>query len=420
MKNYIVSERTNLFEPNVYIQFFVKIEGVFSLEDLLTAVKSAYIANETTMSKVVLEKGGLAFYEKMNESGCKVSIVHEDWRTLIRENEKVPFNIEHGELIRTFVIPSEEGAALLIMAHHLVGDGKSITFFLEDIMKALTGKKLDYKPVQLIKKESFPQKSRISVIIKLYVSRFNRKWKRMGSNFTWEDYYKIHKEYWKNNSSRIIYETFSKEEMSKIKGYAKKAEVSLNSYIVTAFLEANRRNKTVGIPIDIRKDSNRAMSNQTSGISVDYIYSDSKTFGENAAEVHSEIYKRLEQPNKKYFVLQFISLFEPFLLDSVLLYTYGLYNNAISKKLAKVMGYEGGKTRELGITNLAKLDISDVYGEYKVKNIIFVPPVVSYAKHIIGVSTIGDEMTITYHYMNDQNETEEKRFFERGINNLKS
>jgi len=62
MKNYIYSERVNLFEPNVYIQFLVQILGKPSPDYLASAVKTAFTLNEATMSRIVLEKNGEAFY----------------------------------------------------------------------------------------------------------------------------------------------------------------------------------------------------------------------------------------------------------------------------------------------------------------------------------------------------------------------
>ena len=121
----------------------------------------------------------------------------------------------------------------------------------------------------------------------------------------------------------------------------------------------------------------------------------------------------------KYFVLQFILLFTPSLIDSVLLYTYGLYKNKTTQRLARMMGYVGRKTRELGITNLTKLDINNTYGRYILKNGLFIPPVVSYAKHIIGVSTMEDGMSISYHFMSDQDREKEMKFFSHGLRNIK-
>ncbi|MBD5105530.1 MAG: hypothetical protein HDT41_00860 [Lachnospiraceae bacterium] len=159
MKNQILSERVNLFEPNVYIQFLVQIEGSVSPEALKNAVEKAYTVNEATMSKIVLEENGEAYYEKMKKSGCKAIIREGDFQEIIRENEKLPFVIKRGELMRVFIIPAKDHIALLLMAHHLAGDGKSMVYFLLDVMNILIGKEVKEKPMKLVTKESFPQKS---------------------------------------------------------------------------------------------------------------------------------------------------------------------------------------------------------------------------------------------------------------------
>lgn len=61
------------------------------------------------------------------------------------------------------------------------------------------------------------------------------------------------------------------------------------------------------------------------------------------------------------------------------------------------MSYCGKNKRELGVTNLTLLDIPTYYGNYEIKNIIFVPPAVSYCQNVIGVSTINGRITIAYH-----------------------
>jgi len=418
MKNYIYSERVDLFEPNIYIEFLVPITGYPSTDQLIFAVKKAFAANEATMSKIVLENG-VAFYERVPESGCKVTVTKEDWKAIIRANEKIPFSIDKGEMMRVFIRSNDEECFLFIMAHHLVGDGKSITYFIEDIMKVLSGQKLTDKPLHLITKDSFPKKSGLPLWVKIYVNFFNQKWKKAGRDFSWEDYYRIHNAYWKERSSVNIYEHFSTEMVNKIHTHAKETGVSFNSFLATAFLEANRNCHTLGMAVDARIDGNRCMSNQATGISVDMIYSDKVSFDENARRLHQNIYKKLNRPVMKYFVLQFMPLFIPTLVDSVLLHTYGLYQNKTTEKLAGVMGYTKGKTRELGITNLTKLDIPNIYGSYGIQNVQFIPPVVSYARHIVGVATMEDGMTITYHYMSDQDDEKEKEFFNRAMQTIK-
>lgn len=419
MEKYIDTERVDLFEPNIYIQFQVQIMGSPLPDALVTAIKKAFLANEVTMSKIEFDELGNAYYKAMEESGCKISIVKDNWLELIRQNEKIPFAINQGELIRVFVITSKEATYLFLMAHHLAGDGKSITYFLEDIMKALSGERLEYKELELITQDSLPPKSELPRLAKLYASWYNHKWKNTGRIFHWKNYYEIHEQYWKDRSSQVLLEHFTPEETTQIHSNAKKIGVSVNSYIVTAFLEANRDNGIIGIAVNARRNNNKSMSNQATGISVNHTYSDRLSFEKNAQLIHKKALFKLSKPATKYFILRFLPLFQKSLIDSVLLYTYGLYQNKTTQRFAKLMGYVGGQTRELGITNLTKLDIPYVYGAYEIKNIIFIPPVVSYAKHIIGVATMEDGMTISYHFMSDQDKEKETEFFKHAIRNLK-
>lgn len=415
MKKLIYSERANLFDPNIYIQFLVEITGNPAVNELVEAVKVAFAANEATMSKVVLEADGTAFYEKMNVSGCRVLVTDKDWLTVSHENEKLPFQIWEGELVRVFVCTSDKDIRLLIMAHHLVGDGKSIAYFLEDIMRALSGEELEYKEMRLIGDEAFPKEAKLPRYMKWYANGFNRKWKRGGRSFSWKDYEKLHETYWQKHRSRIIYESFSSEEVVELKKCTKEMGVTLNSYIATAFLRADQKNHCIGMAVDARDDHNRAMSNQATGISTDYVYLEQRSFVDNARNVHRKIYAKLDCPMMRYFILQFITLFEATLIDSILLYKYQLYENKTTRKIAKVMGYVGENTRDLGITNLTRLDIPSIYGCYELKNVLFIPPVVSYAKHIIGAVTMEDGMQISYHYMSSENDAEERSFFARAI-----
>ena len=147
MKKYIRSERANLFEPNVYISMVVKLSGNISENDIQCAVKEAYKANEATMSKIVLEDSGDAYYEKMDNSGCKFSSETKPWQELLKLSEKRPFALCDGELVRTFLTEEDGQRILFIHAHHLAGDGKSILVLLKDIVDCLAGRQLVYKPM---------------------------------------------------------------------------------------------------------------------------------------------------------------------------------------------------------------------------------------------------------------------------------
>lgn len=419
---YIRSERSELFDPNIYIRFFFKIGGNPEHEKAAEAVKNAFAANETTMSKIVFGDDGKVFYEKLTESGCSVTCCDKSIEELLSMVGKKPLRIDKGELMRVY-ITGEDETWVYIIAHHLVGDGKSIIYFIGDMMRAFAGKKLSFTPIKLISPDSLPKNSRLPVFYKWLVNRANRKWRKNPRVFSAEDYYSLHEKYWADRGSHLLKQHFSPEEAESIHQKAKAAGVSVNTFISTAFLEADGSQHSIGLAVGARDDGNRSMSNQASGISIDYSYNSAVSFEENAKIIHAKISKKLKKPINKYFILQFIPLFEPALFDSVIFYANGLYESEISAKLTKLMGYGDTKLSQIGITNLTKIDIPTEYNGFTVENITFIPPVTSYSGRVVGVLTSTDGMNIvepTFYKNSAGFDRNEIVFFEKACQRLSS
>ena len=94
-------------------------------------------------------------------------------------------------------------------------------------------------------------------------------------------------------------------------------------------------------------------------------------------------------------------MYESTLVDAVNLEFAGHFHSRTTERLAKILGY-GQNTKDTSITNLTRLDIPTDYGAYRLTDLIFVPPVVSYGKNIIGMVTIGDRLNTTYHRYQDR------------------
>lgn len=391
MKKYIRSERANLFEPNVYISMVVKLSGNISENDIQCAVKEAYKANEATMSKIVLEDSGDAYYEKMDNSGCKFSSETKPWQELLKLSEKRPFALCDGELVRTFLTEEDGQRILFIHAHHLVGDGKSILVLLKDIVDCLAGRQLVYKPMTSVDRNFLEKKAKLMWGIKLAVKRINRKWKKAGRSFSWDDYYVVHNKYWAEHTSEIELQTY---DVKKLKAQCENG-VTLNSYMIGAMLRNHPEWKVVGIPVSIREE-NGGMSNQTSGIAIKYRYNQRLTFEENVVKLHKVIYRKIANENMKYFVLLYMERLCPSLIDGVLLQTHGCYENKLAETMARTMGYIGNGGRDFGVTNLNQIEIPDDTMNFNIESIIFVPPKVSYTKHVMGISTYHDVLTVSY------------------------
>lgn len=396
VKKYIRSERPNLFEPNDYISMVVTLSGTISQEEMEQAVRKAYANNEATSSKIVLEADGSAYYESLEESGCKVFFDSRNCWEILKENEKCPFDLKNGELIRAFIIEEEQGMTMLLMAHHLAGDGMSMLYFIEDILLALNGKELTYKPMILLNREYLRKKARLPFAITLFVKKANRSWKKQGKIFTWEDYEAIHHTYWESHSSEIMVQSYNLNELKKDcpKG------VTLNSYLIAILLRKFPESRAIGIPVSVR-DGNYSMSNQTSGVAVKHRYNTRFSLVENTVQIQKKIKRQLGNKNIKYFVLLLMEQLAPTLIDAVLMHTHSYYQNALVEKMSEILGYTGENGRDLGITNLMKVQFSGKYQKFQITDILFIPPKVSYTKQVVGIVTFGEMLHIVYHNMKE-------------------
>jgi NRPS condensation-like uncharacterized protein len=415
----IYTERADLFDPNIYIQFSIDIIGNPTKEQLILAVQKAFSANEATMSRIVIDPDGKAYYKRMDQSGCKVSVTNQDFIELILENEKVPFAIDQGELIRVFIMKKDSKTSLLIRAHHLVGDGKSVVYLIEDIMNCLSGKEVLYKPLSLYDVNTLPKECNLSPVYKIYANYFNKQWGKSGRCFLIDEYYSVHKKYWKDNRSVIITERFTAKELHQICLKAKEDKLSVNSLIAGAFLRADTEIKTVGLAVDGRINGNRSMSNQATGVKINIKNRKKRSTEDSAKLFQKQLHRKLSNPKKKYFILKFMPRLSKTLVDSVLMYANGLYTNPTTAKLAKAMGYVGENTKEVSISNLTRLDIPNHYGKYEIRNCLFIPPVISYARRVIGVASMEDGMMISYHFMSGNDDKKEINYFKRAIELLR-
>lgn len=259
MNSYITTERVDLFEPNIAIAMVFTIRGNPSEESIRNAFVTAMQANEILKSRIVMDKYGAAWYEKSNIIANTITVSNDSWENILKEQEKVCFSIEKGELLRIFLMQEENSWRILLLAHHLAGDGKSLVYFIEDAMNALNEKKLNYKEIGLLPPEDLPAGSSMPLIPKMYAKWLNQKWEKTKKIFTIDDYKKMHKMYWENHNTIVFTERFSAEELLNLKKSSKNIDVKLTSYITTAFCELMSVRVTAGFAVDGRLHKNRCM-----------------------------------------------------------------------------------------------------------------------------------------------------------------
>ena len=392
MRHKIETERENLFDVNMVIAMRVRIDGEIVFEQLENAFRSAVASYEILNSRVVIEEDGEAFYVDCDDPCSCFKKSELGFEELINANEKVRFRIENGEFIRGFL--STDGIVFLM--HHLGGDGKSLLYFIETFMSILSGGVPPKIPFANLSVEDLPEDSKLPYLYSLFVRSWNRRWMKMKRVFTYSDMDKFFADFWKTHKTRTIIEEYDKTKLEELLAKSKEAGCSLTAYLVALWIKDMLSKADVGFAVDGRLDDARTMGNFATGIHINYRYAPRKTVGENAKMINKLMKKNLSDPRVRYSVLQLIGRLEPTLIDTLSLEAIGAYHTKETARFADIMSY-GKKKRDLSITNLMRADIRTDFGGLKIRDIAFVPPVVSYGRNLIGIITVNDTLTVTRH-----------------------
>ncbi len=389
----LLLERTFIFDPNVYMTIVVTIDGDVNEEEICEAVRKAYTQNQTTMSKIVLDEQGKLYQEMIPETGCKVFVDKRDWLEIMHENERIPFRIDEGELVRTFVIPRGAQKDIYLMAHHVVCDGNGLLILAEDILDNLQGKEVVYKPTKVITEKSVINRGNLKFVEKLALKNLSKKWGKEKRVFGWDVYDKVHEEFWKNKQSEISFTWIEGAELENLKEECKKAGVTVNSYLAAKLMQKYPECKKLGIPVSVRGEE-RSISCLISSAPVYSKYDTSKGFEENLVNINETIKKELSSEGAVYRIPQFVAYTDPTLLEAGYIQNVIKFESKPVDSMARILGLYGDERYELGITNLKEITLPSDYDRFKVTGVIPVAPLIATTEKVFTISTYNGKMLI--------------------------
>ncbi|MBQ8040775.1 MAG: hypothetical protein IJ274_13085 [Lachnospiraceae bacterium] len=390
----LMLERTFLFDPNIYMAVIMTLEGEVKAEELCEAVKKAYTQNDMTMSKAVLDENGTFYREEMDKTGCKVFIDQRSWQEIMYENERKTFRVDEGELVRTFIIPKGDVTEIFFMVHHITCDGNGIFLFAEDVFNNLQGKEVAYRNSTVMTKEGVIKKGNLNFLEKAGLKSLSQKWCDEGKEvFNFDMYYKIHKDFWKEQKTEIEFTEIKGSELEEIKAVCKKLGVTVNSYMVTKYMQDYTGRQKLAIPTSIRGD-NRSISCMVSSVIAYAEYDADASFEENLVKINKILTKEIKNIRSVYYIPQFISLSEGTLIDASYVQHFVGYESERADRMRQILGLYGKDRTRLGVTNLGVLSIPTEYGKFKITNIIPVAPCVATSEKVVTVSTFNGKMLI--------------------------
>ncbi len=412
----IKTERTHLFAPNISVIMKVEISGNPGDAEIKTAIEKSAENCEALCQKIVIAEDGRAYFEKAQPL-INIISTQQKWTDIAAELPQKPFRIFDGELVRFFIIRQPDKLELMIAGHHLIADGLGCACLLERILCTLNGQQMEYLPFQTASVKGFPPKSKMRLVVRLYLQMLNRRWLRHKEVFSISDYERLTASYAQQYRGNVFEDRLSPIEVGRLKVFARESKVTVNSVLAAAFLKAYNKTALVGMPISIREQGNRMINNQASGLSITCQYDNSVSFAENCQKVHTLIYDFLQKDSRKYFVLRFSDMLDGSFLDSVCMGKYLDYQNPVTEKMKELMKYDD-HPRDLGITNLTNVSIPAKYGKYEISNFGFVAPVVPYVVRVIAIATFENEMCITMNTIVKEQEAE-KAYFAQAVKLLR-
>lgn len=424
-------ERNFYQNPSVYLITKVTVIGEYNrnrLEDAILEMKRVhpiinYVLEEGDEGKVNFVRKKEAklttkFFEKKNE---------KDWLRIANEEELIPLEFDNEPPLRFLVVFAKEDFDIVILSHHLLGDGKSIQYLMHDLLEAYcnNARDLQVQDTRMIRSiQDMPGESELPPEVVELIQDINQEWSMMRPQFTKEEYRKLFTDYHKMFGLGLIVEPVDKEKYPYIITQCKKYGVTVNSALVTAFLAASevKGEEDVTVAVNLRDqltfETNRCIANYSAAITPLLEYHEEETFWENVVRVHNLIRKDLDQPSKVFAILQVFSQIDSSVFDSMYYLVNGTYKGKILPNVSKVIGFSNNQGG-FDFSNLGVVDIPHEMGEYTIKDYVFSadPPMVHDFK--IGVATLNEQLNIAVCFKKNKISEDAIRIYtEKAINIL--
>ncbi len=432
-------ERTHAKVPQSNISLIATIIGNVSHNNLREVIKKMQLRHPILNSHLD-SRGRDVFLLANEEIDIPLKIIprerDDQWKEVILQEHKIPFEMVKGPLIRFILLYSAEISDLIIFCQHTICDGMSLAYLARDIINYLgnPSEEVEILPsAPVVDVDNIPSEIKPSLAIRLLAKKIIKKWEENEVLFNYEDFQELHKVFWKKYTYKAHLYELSSEDTKALILACRKQGVTVNTALIAAFAIAqNKLNpkspkylRKYGSAVDLRKDLINPVGEQfgffASGIELKYRYSSKDTLW----DVAKEMYKEANPENaKKQSLIKTLSVFElpsP-LMEAQLFAAFGHLIPANSPSYKKMQAFLNDdknlavkmvkKKLSKGIamaqimTNLGKMDFPKKYGDLILENLILMPSCSPYTELVLGVVTHAGSLSITLNHMESTISTE--------------
>ena len=432
-------ERLFTRSPFSTVTMAARIKGSISESMLMNAVPKLQQRHPNLRVRIEEDNDHALWFTSKGVEEIPVEIVlresDDHWIKLVQESSQIPFEFDVRPAIRFFLIQSPHISELIILCHHIICDGLSLAYLARDLMVHLGDpvREVALLPDPLpIDQNNMPQDVSVNGIVKYFINRFNKKWKKEQIYFDQEDYQNLTKAYWMKYTHRLLSIELSEAQTTALVERCRREGVTVNSALTAAFVGAqtivgseNSLHPTIAVAGSLRdrlpSPVGEAMGFFAGAVMLKHKYNRNVQFWENARRFHRKLKPLFNNKNLFKDPLTWCYL-EPAILDSINFKKLGglvpshfdRYQklSAFSQRDDVVLSILKGDKMEspdkifmgTAVTNLARLDFPRKYGALELERLFMKPggafPLAS-VNLVLGAVTCAGKLSLVIEYVED-------------------
>ena len=308
-------ERVFFMSPACTVMMAARILGKIDKNRFHQALSAATRIHPLLGAKVIFDEQHEAWFSSDSVPGVPLRIIprlsDNQWLEELKNEARIPFEIEKGPLIRCVLLQSAEVSDLLIFCNHSICDGMALASLIKEVLchygKSEEIFRIMSPPVaqDLLQ----PKRTFKGMITGLFVSHANRKWKKNPYFFGPDEYTALYTEYWKNRKPGFVMMEFDRDESARLQAKCREHQVTIGSAVSGACLGAHQeitggfspRQQALMVPFDIRRRSDPPVGDVfclcVGSLRLPFTYAADKPFWDNAVLLHKAIHQLLDNPD---------------------------------------------------------------------------------------------------------------------------
>jgi NRPS condensation-like uncharacterized protein len=406
----MATERIFLRSPNINVCFRMTVRGNIDQAKFNAAMNRVCQRHPLLNSSIEMDKDREAWFVP-NTGRVKIEYRRaeelQDWKEWYKTNDGVPFDFLHGPLAKICVVIGTNQAEIIILGHHIIGDGLGYLNLARDILLALDNK-LETVPQIPPANNEFRKEKKPGLVLKLYAKKLNMEWRKNRASFSENDYRVFFEQYRDKFIPEMYTGSIDEINLGKIISRCKENNLTVNELITSALSVATvetldndpdgqiRLGVVANTRNELTTEPHYCMGDYVTGISVNVRHVPKRNFMKNVAAISRAIRKKLTSLKSRHLIVNFLNVFDTDLVESIMFASYGNYHLPISKKIGGLIK-EGIVKKGLGVSNLGRHEFHG-YDTIKLLDIQFIGP--AFPANLLSASmiTVNNRLNICLRY----------------------